>query len=147
MAAGRGLAGLPGHRHPLALRGRQRPATPPLAQGQPRREVAQGLCGDCTGLLPPLPGRTPGETVHRDLRHLSHAREAKVTAVRQQGGIKDGPEVGPAGCTPMAMPERMPAAGPLGHCHEEVGEVDQGEAGRDGVSEVLDACGEYGAKT
>ena len=92
------------------------------------------------GVLTQVPGGAPGQTVGGDVGHLGHAGEAKVTALRQEGGIEDGQEVGPARFMAIEMAQVLTEAGPLVHFDEQVGQVDQGQARRDVVFQAVDTA-------
>ncbi len=90
-----------------------------------------------------IPGGAPSETVGRDVGHLGHTGEAKITTLGEEGGIEDGEEGRPVRFAPVEMPQMAAEARPLIHFNKELREVDQGQPCRDGVFQGLDTLGPF----
>jgi hypothetical protein len=104
-------------------------------------KVDQRGCGLRKGVLAQVPGGTPSQTIGGDVSHLGHTRKTKVAALRQQGRIEGGKQVGPTRFLATEMAERFGEIGPLIHFDEQVGQVDQGQTCRHSLFEAFDTCG------
>ena len=81
-------------------------------------KVDLDIGGILEGVLAQMPGGAPGQTVGRDVGHLGHTRKAKVTPLREEGGIEEGEKVRAARFMAPEMAQMVAEPGPLVHFDE-----------------------------